>query len=233
MSAPALELNDLGDELLDDPRADPRTVEASLRNIARANRWFGGTAAALFGVGRVLARVPRDTPVTLLDVGTGLGDLPAAAVRWGQRHGRRIIPVGLERSHVAAALAASHGVPTAVADAGMPPFRDGAVDVVMLSQVAHHFTARSIVQLARTCDRIARIGVVIADLRRSHFAAAGFWIGAHALGFDRVTRTDGITSVRRGFTPDELHRILADAGVTARVERRPGFRIVATWTRAA
>lgn len=233
MSASALELNDVGDELLDHPGADPRTVAISLRNIARANHWFGGTAAALYGIGRALARVPHDTPVTLLDVGTGLGDLPAAAVRWGQRHGRLITPLGLERSHVAAALAASRGVPTTVADAGMPPFRDGAVDVVLLSQVAHHFAPRSIVQLVRTCDRIARIGVVIADLRRSPFAAAGFWFGAHALGFDRVTRTDGITSVRRGFTPDELRRILAEAGVTARVERRPGFRIVATWTRPA
>ena len=78
--------------------------------------------------------------------------------------------------------------------------------------------------------RIARHGVVIADLRRSPvLAMAGFWLGSRLLGFDAATTADGLTSVRRGFTATELAGLLRRAGVSARVERRPGFRLVAAW----
>jgi hypothetical protein len=105
------------------------------------------------------------------------------------------------------------------------------VDIVVLSQVAHHLDADSCVAVFRECSRIARVGVIVADLRRSVAAQAGFWFASHALGFDRVTRTDGVTSLRRGFTPEMLRNLLRRAGVDARVERRPGARLVATWNK--
>jgi hypothetical protein len=100
---------------------------------------------------------------------------------------------------------------------------------VLLSQVAHHFAHGSLGQLARGAGRLARRGVVIADLRRSELAALGFRLGARVLGFDPVTRLDGVTSIRRGFSAGELRELLAAAGIAARVERRPGFRLVASW----
>jgi hypothetical protein len=45
-----LRVTPLGVELLDDPAADPDTVVLSLRNVARANRWFGGAAAVCHGL---------------------------------------------------------------------------------------------------------------------------------------------------------------------------------------
>ena len=229
----ALSVSPVGAELLDDPDADALTVESSLRDIAVANRWLGGTAAALHGLGRVLAGMPRGSRATLLDVGTGHGDLPRAAVRWGRRRGIEIVPVALELNAVAAALALRAGIPTAVADAAAPPVAAGSVDVVLVSQVAHHFSRDSALRLAVTCDRLARRGVVVADLRRSAIAAAGFRIGARLLGFDPVTRLDGVTSVRRGFTAGELEALLLRGGIRARVDRRPGFRLVATWRKGA
>ena len=77
----------------------------SLRNIARANRWFGGAAAVRYGLEPVLRGVPPARPLTLLDLGTGAGDLPRRAVRWARRRGYTLRPVGLELSRTAAALA--------------------------------------------------------------------------------------------------------------------------------
>ena len=71
--------------------------------------------------------------------------------------------------------------------------------------------------------------MVIADLRRGPLAPIAFWVGARALRFDPSTLADGITSIRRGYTPGELRALLAEAGVRARVSRRPGYRLVATW----
>ena len=219
----------LGTELLDDPAADPFTVARSLTNIARANRWFGGRSAALWGIDRLLRQIPPDQIVTLLDLGTGAGDLPSAAVAWGAQRGRTIRPLGLERSPVAAHLAAGRGIPVVLACVGALPVRANAVDVVLISQVAHHLSAEAVTALFRAASDLARIGVVVADLRRSEVAAAAFRIGSAALGFDAVTRADGITSVRRGYHRDELADLAARAGVSAEVRRRPGFRLVATW----
>ena len=218
-----------GTELLDDVTADPRLVEESLGNIARANRWFGGLAAVRHGLARLLKG--RRGPVSLLDVGTGAGDVPRMARAWCQRHAIALTAFGLERHPAAARMANESGLHTSIGCGGSLPLRDASVDVVVLSQVAHHLDEDSCVAVFRECDRVARIGVVVADLHRSIAAQAGFWVASHALGFDRVTRVDGMTSLRRGFTAAPLKQLVARAGVDARVERRPGFRLVATWNK--
>jgi 2-polyprenyl-3-methyl-5-hydroxy-6-metoxy-1,4-benzoquinol methylase len=224
-----LTITSLGTELLDDPSANPDAVAESLRNIARANLWFGGAAAVRFGLARTLAGVSRGTTLSLLDLGTGMGDLPRVVVRWGAARGIRMVPVGLELNRVAATLAAGSGVPTALACAGAPPIRDKSVDVVLVSQVAHHLTRASVVHLLQTCDRLARRAAIVADLRRSLIAPSAFWCGARLLGFDPVTVADGMTSIRRGFSRRELSALMARAGLDGRVYRRPGCRLVAAW----
>lgn len=222
-----LALSPTGTELLDDLAADPAAVARSLANIARANRWFGGLAAVRHGLSRLLRA--RAGPVTLLDVGTGLGDVPAMARRWAQARGVTLRVIGLERHPVAAQLAAGTGLPIVRSCGGELPFRDRGVDIVVISQVAHHFAPASCVRLFGEASRVARLGVVVADLRRSRTAAVGFWLGSRVLGFDPVTRVDGITSLRRGFTRLELAGLIAQAGAEAQVESRPGARLVATW----
>ncbi|HEU4524115.1 MAG TPA: methyltransferase domain-containing protein [Gemmatimonadales bacterium] len=229
MTAGHLGVSSLGTELLDDPGADPAAVTRSLRNVARANRWFGGVAAALYGLGLLLRGLPPGRPLTLLDIGTGAGDLPQRAVTWARRRGHLLRPLGLELSRPAAGLAGRTGIPCVVACAGAPPLRERSVDIVLVSQVAHHFTRESAMRLFRTCDALARVGVVVADLRRGRLAPLAFRVGAAALRFDPITKADGLTSIRRGYTAGELRELLLVAGIHAEVAQRPGYRLVATW----
>lgn len=219
-----------GRELLDDPAAASAQVCESLRNIARANRWFGGASAVRFGLERALASHLGPRPLTLLDVGTGLGDLPHMAVAWAARRGVALRPVGLERHGAAARLAREGGLAAVVGDGGALPFRSASVDLVLLSQVAHHFAPDAIVRLLRECARVARRAVIVADLRRSAVAALGFRLAGILLRFDSDTLRDGITSLRRGFTEASLGALLAEAGIGTRVARRPGARLVAVWS---
>ncbi|MGH7703500.1 MAG: methyltransferase domain-containing protein [Gemmatimonadales bacterium] len=227
MSAPPLA--PVGVELLDNPAADAAAVARSLHHIARANRWFGGRAALRFGLQALLNQVARGSTLTLLDVGTGSGDLPRHAVRWAAARGIRLVPAGLERCPAAARLARDGGLPTALGCGATLPVRDHGVDLVLVSQVAHHLAAPAVVRLLRDCDRVARVGVIVSDLVRSPLAAAGFWLGSRLLRFDPATRADGITSIRRGFTRQEFQGFLREAGIAGEVYRRPRFRLVAVW----
>ena len=74
-------------ETLDDPRTEDAVIVTSLRDIARINRVFGGARAAVGRLDEFLARCSRGATLTLLDVGTGTGDIPRAAARRAQARG--------------------------------------------------------------------------------------------------------------------------------------------------
>jgi len=218
-----------GLELLDDPAADPSTVRRSLRDIARANRWFGGRWAFRNALDRMLGSPVAGSTLTLLDVGTGAGDLPRAAETWAAQRGCRLTAFGVELHPVAARLALESGLRMLRASGAVLPLRSQSVDVVLVSQVAHHLEAAELTALLRECDRVARRAVIVSDLRRSLMARAAFWIGSRLLRFDRATRTDGLLSIRRGFSVAELKESLHRADLHGSVWRRPGFRLVAAW----
>jgi SAM-dependent methyltransferase len=217
-------------ELFDDPAADAATVIATLRDIARANRYFGGAAAAVGRLDEFFRAQPRGATLTLLDVGTGEGDIPRAARRRAESRGLRLRVLGLEWHRAAARLAARDGtIVPLVADAHALPFRAASVDLVLCSQLLHHFRGPSLVSAITELGRVARLGAVIADLLPSPIAALSFWLAGYPLRFHPVTRRDGLVSVLRGFTPAALAQACREAGVEPRVRTHPGFRITAAW----
>jgi ubiquinone/menaquinone biosynthesis C-methylase UbiE len=110
------------------------------------------------------------------------------------------------------------------------PFRDASMDIVVCSQVLHHFDDEGARRLIAELNRVARHAVIVSDLRRSWIAAAGFWLVSVLLHFSPVTRHDGVLSVLRGFTTRELARMVdAETGVMPEVNRRLGFRITVRW----
>jgi SAM-dependent methyltransferase len=222
-----LAISALGHEALDRPGAPRAVVETTLKDIARINAWLGGRAAAAFGLDAVLEGVPPGRELTLLDVGAGSGDIVQHLARRAARRGVRLTPLVMERHPVAARLCRRAGLPAAVSDGALLPLADRSVDVALVSQVLHHLTRDAAATLLREVHRVARIGVVVADLRRHVVAALGIWLASYPLRLHPVTRRDGVTSVRRGFTPGELGQVLRLAGASGTVHRRPGYRLVA------
>ena len=219
-----------GSELLDHPDADPREVRRNLADLAKANRWLGGRRALALGLRRTLADIPRGTRLTLLDIGTGSGDLPAYCRSWGRTRGLTIDPVGLERVPAAARIAAGNGLATFIGCATAFPVRSKSVDIVLVSQVVHHFNRDAAAELLGWCDRFARRAVIMVELRRSRMAAAAFQVGSRMLGFHPITIQDGLTSIERGLTASEARHLLSDAGVVATVTPVAPYRLIATWT---
>jgi 2-polyprenyl-3-methyl-5-hydroxy-6-metoxy-1,4-benzoquinol methylase len=211
-----------GIEILDDPNVDPAVRQRSIDDVTRSNRILGGLRAAVQAVQDVVAG-----PETLLDIGTGLADIPARV----KQKTRGVIVIGVDEA--ASLLVAAGGrLDAAVcANALALPFRSQSIDIVMCSQVLHHFEEENALRLLGEMDRVAKRAVVVSDLRRSWLAAAGFWLVSFPLRFHPVTRHDGVVSVLRGFTRDELRDLVHRAtGQTPHVRRHLGFRLTARWT---
>jgi SAM-dependent methyltransferase len=218
-----------GVEVLDAPDLDPSLGRRSLRDVALANALFGGAGAVIREIAAVLPLLPRHA--TLLDVGTGLGDIPARARVAARRAGVTLDTVGLEAAEWAAIASQPQTGMAIVGSALALPFADASVDIVTCSQVLHHFFDDDARQLVCELDRVARRRVIISEIRRTRVAAAGIWAASFLLGFHPVSRHDGVVSVMRGFTPGELgDTVRAATGYDAVVRRRPGFRVTANWT---
>jgi SAM-dependent methyltransferase len=216
-------------EYLDDPRVDPAIVRRSLRDVALANALFGGTRAVLGELASTLAMLGA-TSATLLDVGTGLGDIPAHARRLAKSRGVALRTFAIDGSEALAQAARCAELICVRGDARALPFADGSVDVVMCSQVLHHFRGDCALSLVRELTRVARHRVIVGELRRSWLAAAGIWAASFPLRFHPVSRHDGVVSVLRGFTAAELRALVHEAvGVTPQVRYRLGFRVTASW----
>jgi hypothetical protein len=229
----------IGAELLDDPRADPHAVRRELRDIARLNSLFGGTRAVVRELETIFKKGKREegrgksATWTLLDVGTGLGDIPRAAAVAARRHGVTLRLVGVELNRAAAAAArdmnGTDRLALVLADGGALPLRPRSVDIVIASQVLHHLSRDVAVRWIATFGALARRAVVLADLRRSRAAMGALWLASFPLGFSATTRHDGVLSLRRGYTRAEFNEMLVAAGVDPIAQYRPGFRVVAAW----
>ncbi|MFL5489063.1 MAG: methyltransferase domain-containing protein [Gemmatimonadaceae bacterium] len=217
-----------GVEILDLPDLDPALVTRSLADVARANALFGGVSSAVEEFKVIIEQLPPDP--MLLDVGTGLGDIPNRAKEVARGSGVELTTIGLD-SAVELASASRAAVDFSVCgDALRLPFANSSIDVVMCSQVLHHFRGTDALTLLREMNRVARVRVIVSDLRRSWIAAAGLWLASFPLRFHAVSRHDGVVSVMRGFTAQELVDTVHEAVARKPIaHRRRGFRITTSW----
>lgn len=212
-----------------DVAPDPALQRRSHRDIALANRLFGGVRAVELELSPFLASA--GARATLLDVGTGTGDIPDRLRRLAASDGIELDVFGLDGRVELVKATREYPVSGVAGDALALPFTTRAFDYVVASQVLHHFQQEDAIQLLREMHRVARRRVVIADLRRSWVAVAGLWLVSFPLGFHRVSRHDGIISIMRGFEQSELRQLVQQAvGVTPEVRKRLGWRLTASWT---
>jgi SAM-dependent methyltransferase len=215
-------------ELLDAPDIDPLLMTRSLADVARSNALFGGRSAAIEEFRDALKELPRCA--SLLDVGTGLGDIPLRARDVAYGEGIELFAFGLDSAEQLARASSTAVDCVVCGDALQLPFADRSVDVVMCSQVLHHFSQPEALVLLREMDRVARVRVIVSDLRRSRVAALGLWLASFPLRFHAVSRHDGVVSVMRGFTPEELVDTVREAVARpATVRRRRAFRVTTSW----
>ena len=223
---------DLRPEWMDAPSADPADLRRSLAYIRRVNSLLGYHRATIGHLRRFSGAWTPGQVVRILDVATGSGDLPRAILRWARRSGHDVRVVGVDLHATTLAEAAARTGPAergrlafARADALRLPFADGTFDYATTSMFLHHLTDADAAAAVREMARVARRGIVAADLLRHRRAYA--WIALFTLASGPMVKHDARASVAQAFTKAEALGLRERAGVTwAAYYRHFGHRFV-------
>lgn len=202
-------------ELMDGPLPEA-DLTASLADLDRLNRWFGGYALTLARIPVAAAAVPRSRVMVVVDVGGGRGDFALLLVRWARGAGRRVRVIVVDRDAASVARARRPAYPeimAVVGDATALPLREGAADVVTFSLTLHHLEPDEAVASLAEMAAVARQGVIVNDLRRGYLSLALVWLTTHLVRMHPVSRHDGPLSVRRSYSGAEVRALAEKAGL--------------------
>jgi ubiquinone/menaquinone biosynthesis C-methylase UbiE len=197
-------------EILDSDQCPESEAEASLRDLCRINRWFGGVATTRSLIEKV-SRKTGQKQFSMLEVAAGFGEVPRAAAAQLAKKGISLEITDLDR--VASHLRPQHRA--LAADALALPFRDESFDLVSCSLFAHHLQPKDLARFVHEASRVSRCALLINDLIRHPLHLALVYAG-FPLMRSYISRVDGLASVRRAYTPDEVRQILTEATTDAR-----------------
>ncbi|WP_247040491.1 class I SAM-dependent methyltransferase [Arthrobacter rhizosphaerae] len=211
-------------EEMDADDCDPVRLENTYAQFALVNRLVSGWRRLYRK--QLLPRLSATTPTTLLDIGCGGGDVPVLLAAWAARDGKQLLVTAIdpdERAYrFAAGRPATAGVTFRQASSAELVSEGLTFDVVISNHVLHHVPSAGLQQFLAESASLSRGFVIHNDLRRSPIAYAVFSVAALPLRRSFI-RQDGLTSIRRSYTPQELNAVTPPGWVA---ERRFPFRTV-------
>jgi SAM-dependent methyltransferase len=221
-------------EIMDQPGLDLTQHQHALRALARIN-WISASAGILWKPIRQLAQEKSGSPLRVLDLATGGGDVPIRLHRRAQRAKLPITFAGADLSPTAIEYArqSSAGVDFFCLDALNAPL-PADYDVITCSLFLHHLEADQAIDLLQRMRLAARSMVLVNDLVRSRLGYLMAYVGTRVLTTSKVAHYDGPQSVRAAFTIDEARQLAEQAGLTnAAISWRWPCRFLLQWRRPA
>lgn len=225
-------------ELMDTENVSFAEFDECLRHIAAINRVSLAYRPTLAWLDALVAGGPRAAPLTILDVGSGHGDMLRRIAAWAKRRevAVRLLGVDLNPWSARAARAATPGdlpirYETGDVFAWEPPHR---VDVVISSLFTHHLPDATLVEFLRWMSGIAAEGWFVNDLHRHPVPYHAVRLAARVLPVNRMVKHDAPLSVARAFTRADWRGAITRAGLDAsevRIEWRFPFRFGVGWRR--
>ncbi len=149
---------------------------------------------------------------TLLDVGSGGGDLARALAQWAKRDALSLTITGIdpdERAHqYSVSRPAPPGVTFRAAYSSEIVAEGQRYDFVISNHVLHHLSAVELQGLLADSTELATRAAIHSDIARSPVAYALFSVGTLPFFPGSFIRRDGLTSIRRSYTPAELAAVV-------------------------
>ena len=198
-------------ELLDTDSGSPAEIAASLSDLNRINRWFGGISTTTSMIRRVAQKLGV-LSLSMLEVAAGSGYVP-------ERARQKLVHDGIELKVTLLDRAPSHlvnGQRAVAAEVVALPFRDASFDLVGSVIFLHHLSPEQVIQSVNEALRVSRTAVLINDVVRHPMHLALVYAGL-PLFRSRLTHHDAPASVRQAYTTAEIRDLLKRTSA-ARVE---------------
>lgn len=223
-------------EIMDQPDLDALEHAAALRGLGRINA-FSQSIGALWPMIARLARERPGSPLRVLDLASGGGDVPVALARRAARARLDVRVDGCDISPRAVAFARAKAEARRVevgffeCDAVAGTLSTG-YDVLTSTLFLHHLDDPTAVDVLRRMREAAGVAVLVDDLVRSRAGHALAWAGCRVLSRSRVVHHDGPASVSAAFTPAEALELARRAGLDgATITRHWPQRFLLAWRR--
>ncbi|WP_102158280.1 class I SAM-dependent methyltransferase [Zhihengliuella halotolerans] len=209
-------------EQMDRPDCDPVRLANTYRQFRLVNAAVSGWRRTWVRHIRPALSTTRAT--TLLDVGSGAGDIPRAFARWAAREGLALEVTAIDPDERAGAFMSSlppvPGVSLRRAYTADLVAAGARYDVVTSNHLLHHLDDAQLAGLLADSEALAGRLVVHSDIARTRVGYALFSAATLPLPASFI-REDGLTSIRRSYRADELREAVPEGW---RVERQGPFR---------
>ncbi|MDQ0825789.1 2-polyprenyl-3-methyl-5-hydroxy-6-metoxy-1,4-benzoquinol methylase [Arthrobacter sp. B2I5] len=217
-------------EQMDRPDCDARLLDNTYRQFGVINRVLSGWRKLYAKELRPMI-TPAQHPLTVLDIGSGGGDLAVMLARWAARDGKAMHITGIDPDPRADRFARQRpsmaGVEFRNARSSDLVSEGARFDAVISNHVLHHLEPEELGRLLADSEILATGKVLHNDLVRSAAAFALFSVAALPFRWSFI-REDGLTSIRRSYTAAEL---AAAAPPGWSVKRSSAFHQVLTYRR--
>jgi hypothetical protein len=218
-----------GHEFLDEDDVDPRELERALAFIRKINSTLGYTRSIIHHLKRFSRNWKPGERIDIIDLATGSADIPQAILQWASANQFDVHIVAVDRHPIIARAAAAQGsdprLQIVQADVFALPFAENSFDYALTAMFLHHLDEDGIADVLRSMDRLARRGIIAADLLRHR--RAYLWIKLFTLFSSRMIRHDASVSVAQALTDPEVLALRDRAGLLyATLHRHFGHRFV-------
>jgi 2-polyprenyl-3-methyl-5-hydroxy-6-metoxy-1,4-benzoquinol methylase len=196
-------------EIMDDFAMEGEILREALDKIAKINQLLGGNKLTLRGVQDLIATIPNQTEISIIDVGCGNGDMLRILADYGLQKNLNFKLTGIDANafaiNHAKKLSNNHpNISFRCEDVFEKGFAELKYDIVICTLTLHHFKDDEIVQLMTIFNANSRIGIVINDLHRNIISCRLFQVLCFVFRLSNMSQKDGLISILRGFKKEEL-----------------------------
>lgn len=210
-------------ESMDDPHCDSAMLARTYAQFGVVNALVAGWRRTYRGQLRPLFR--RSRVNTLLDIGSGGGDIARSIAGWARRDGFALDITAAdpdERAHAwAIGRPPMSGLQFRRAFSSDLVAEGRSFDLVISNHLLHHLAEEEFRTVLHDSERLARFRAVHSDIHRSRAAYILFSNGTRPVFRRSFIRADGLASIRRSYTARELR---AAAPLRWRVARQAPWR---------
>ncbi|RMA64269.1 methyltransferase domain-containing protein [Ulvibacter antarcticus] len=199
-------------EIMDDFDLKGDEMKELLTDLKLVNKWLGGTKVTIEGLQFLLKQQPKQSTITILDVGCGDGEMLRNCARFGRKKGYDFKLIGIDaNNHILTEAKvrseAFENISFQTLDVMEIDKSTIEYDIVLCTLFLHHFPKEQIVVILNKLLKNAKVGCVINDLHRSRLAFVLFKLFSKVVLKTKIARHDGLVSVARGFKRNELKEI--------------------------